>query len=150
MLEQALGFFRGYNLFIREWGNGVLYPLGAYLAFVSCTFLWRVYRASPVAWRDEPGVALACAFVWIFAGESARAGSAWLALNAQRETRALPPMVEDMASLAFALAAACLVGVFFRCIWLFADEGKGVRETFTAILWTAAILALSNLLADWL
>lgn len=145
-MEFSLSFLRGWNLFIREWGNGLIYPLGAYLAGMSCIFLWRTYRASPVAWRDEPGVALACAFVWFFLGESMRAGSAWLALNAQAEGRKLQPMTEDIASLVFALAAATLLAVFFRCIWIFAPQGKQIKEMAYAVLWTALVLAVANYL----
>lgn len=139
-------WFRGYNLFLREWGNASLYPLMAMLVLMASGMLWRAYRENPVGWRAEPGVDFACVFVPLFLGEGLRAFGAWLALDAQREGRRLTPPMEDVASLMFLLGVGLLVYGAIRFILLLnAPHERGRSFLFVAVF-VAAVLTAAELL----
>lgn len=145
-MNDLLSGLRGYNLFVREWGNGILWPSMFWLAVVTTWFLVRSYVMQPQGWREQRGVAFACVFVWFFIGETLRAGSAWIALDAQREGRRLSAILEDLASLTFMLGAVVLAGMAVRTIWLLAERRARVPTLAAAIIFTAITLTL----AKWL
>lgn len=139
-----LEWFRGYNLFVREWGNGIVYPLCACLLVVVLCFLIRTYVESPEGWRHKKGVDTAYLFLGIFLAEGLRALSAWVPLAAQNDGRKLSPVIEDLVSFGFTLGVTLMVAVLLRSMWLFSPIERKEFTLSAAIAATIVTLTFMN------
>jgi cytochrome b561 len=146
IIDNVLAVFRGYNLVLREYGNGVVFPLCVVLMLVLARYIWQSYTDDPRGWRNKPGMATAIAFWWIFVAEGIRSGSAWAVLNAQNESEPLVGTSLDWASLGFTVGVTLLVIILLRCLFMFTANRRNANALlFASILFTAAFLFLGNI-----
>lgn len=139
-----LDWFKGYNLFIREWGNGIVYPLCACLLVVIACFLIRSYLEDPKGWREKKGVDTAHIFFGLFLAEGLRAVSAWVPLDAQNEGRKLSPALEDFVSFGFTAGVMLMVVILLRCVWVYSPIERRELTLSAALLATGVTLAFMN------
>lgn len=145
MFESFVGLFKGSSLFIREWGNSIIYPMAFWLAGVTAYYIMQTYRQYPLTWRTEKGVAFACAFLWIFLAEGVRGVVSWAALDATRDGAKLPAFVEELSSMLYMVSAMALVAIFVRCIWLLAPKGSERLTLGLSVVWTGFIILIAEI-----
>src|SRR3954464_7852255 len=68
---------------VREWLNGMLIPLTLCIQFIIFRSLWEARKYLGSQWNRAPGVASACALLWIFLADGLRATMAWSLLHQQ-------------------------------------------------------------------
>ena len=141
-----LDWFRGYNMIIREWGNGVVYPLCACLLVVIVCFLIRTYLEDPRGWREKKGVETAHIFFGMFLAEGLRAISAWVPLAAANEGRKLSPFLEDVVSFGFTLGVGLMVLILLRSMWVFSPIERKEFTLSAAVAATVITLAVMNVI----
>lgn len=134
------------NLIIREWLNGSLFPLSAFLTVCILTFLYDTRKMFGKRWTREKGVATACSLAWIFFCESIRAGGVWLILRSQNDGVPVPDWVQHIVNVAFMFSAAGLIVTILRCTFLFSPPRWGNRYWMISAGTTVVFLILSHLL----
>lgn len=144
MLYQELHLLQS-NLIIREWLNGSLFPLSAFLCVCILTFLWDTRKIFGKGWHREKGVATACSLAWIFFCESVRALGVWYILRSQNTGRDVPDWLQHVINIALMFTAAAMVITILRCTFLFSPPRWGNRYWMVSAYTTLAFLILSHL-----
>lgn len=134
------------NLIIREWLNGSLFPLSAFLCFVICVFLHDTWREEGKGWRKTPGIATACCLAWIFFCESIRAGGVWWILRTMNDGQVVSIWTQWVINVAFMFSAGALVVTILRCTFLFSPPRWGHRYWLASAITTLCFLLLSHVL----
>lgn len=132
------------NLIIREWLNGSLFPLSAFLCYVICHFLYGTRAEIGPGWQKEDGVATACALAWIFFCESVRAGGVWWILRTQNDGHAVSVWMQWVLNIGFCFSAAALIATILRCTFLFSPPSWGHRYWIASALTTLVFLLVSH------
>lgn len=133
-----------YNLIIREWLNGALLPLSVALAIIISIFLAETWWKHGRGWTGLPGIAVSCAFWWLFTAESIRAGVVWVLLRIQNDGQKVTAALDWYVNIAFILGATLLILAFLRCIYLFTPTRWGHRYWIASLFVTIVFLALSE------
>lgn len=139
-----------YNLILREWLNGSLLPLSLSLSLIIGVFLFNTWLASGGGWQwrwtEEKGIKVSCAFFWLFAYESVRAGTVWVLLRIANDGQRVTEWLDSMVNIAFVVGAAGLAVTFLRCCYLFTPESWGHRYWIGTLIFTIVFLVLSEML----
>lgn len=136
-----------YNLVIREWLNGALFPLNVALTFAIGVYLGQSFleaRNQCVSFRYMSGVQTACSLWWVFLCEAIRSGAVYASLNAGNRDVELPPQAQEFASVSLAVAALILCITLLRCIYLFTPRSWAGYFTFASVLVTCAFLIFTH------
>lgn len=144
--DNMLAAFRGYSLTLREYGNGVVFPLCFILGIVLTRYIWQSYMDDPRGWRNKAGMDTAVAFWWLFAAEGIRSGCAWAVLNAQNDSEPLVGVPLDWAGFGFTLGVTVMVFVLLRCLYIFTNSRRNANALLVvSVLFTAAFLLIGNI-----
>jgi len=135
-----------YNLVIREWLNGALFPLSLSLSFIISVFLLDTWRMHGKGWTTLPGIKVSCALWWLFSAESVRAGIVWVLLRIQNDNQRVSYLLDFAVNIGFVLGAITLIGSFLRCIYLFTPSKWGHVYWVASVLLTVIFLVLSDIL----
>jgi hypothetical protein len=147
MIEELFHITKGYNLFVREWGNGMSFPLCAAIVVVLTMHFYNVHRSNPRGWAKGDGFNWATTLYFLFIAEGLRSFSVWIPLRAANHGARLSMLAENLVSISFIVSYALLVAVVMRCLWMFASPPP-IRKFWTLVLslaGTAAILTLANM-----
>lgn len=137
-VAKLLSIFQGWNLYIREYGNGTIFAVCIVLTIVLGQFLFRTYRfaGTLAAFRRADGSTIACILWWLLMLEGLRALCAYIPLEAVNAGVTLSDMTRNAVSLGFAASVIMLVIVLLRALILFQ-----LRERIPAtLLFFAAVL----------
>lgn len=133
-----------YNLVIREWLNGALFPLSLALAFIIGVFLFDTWRIHGRGWTTLPGIRTSCAMWWLFSAESIRAGIVWILLRIQNDGQRVTDALDYAVNVGFMFGATALIVAFLRCIFLFTPPKWGHVYWVASVLVTVLFLVLSD------
>lgn len=132
------------NLIIREWLNGSLFPLSAFLTWVILVFINDTRKEVGSGWTSTYGIPTACSLAWIFLCETVRAGGVWIILRTQNDGHAVPLYVQWVINTAFMFSAAALVVTILRCTYLFSPPRWGHRYWIASAATTLVFLLISH------
>lgn len=132
------------NLLIREWLNGSLFPLSAFLTWVILVFINDTRLEIGPGWSKTDGIPTACALSWIFFCETIRAGGVWIILRTQNDGYLVPLYVQWTINAAFIFSATAMVVTILRCTYLFSPPRWGHRYWVASAITTLAFLLLSH------
>ena len=151
MVLKALSVFSGWNLVIREYGNGVVLCLCFILATVIGSFLMRTYSAVGVfsVWRKTDGAQTACILLWLLMAEGLRSLCAFIPLNALNDGLQLSETATNIDSLGFTIAVLALALVLIRAVFLFQERDR-IGLTLTVAVITIASVVWWRDLMQWL
>lgn len=127
------------NLMVREWLNGGLIPLNVSILIVITQSLWVTYRSYGPGWASQPGIASACALLWIFAADLIRSCLAWSYLHAQN--LGLPTSHYGYTTTILYIIAGTMATVAtFRLIYTLSPSSWGHRAWIAAAILTALFM----------
>lgn len=132
------------NLIIREWLNGSLFPLSAFLTYVILTFINDTRIEVGKGWSRTEGIPTACALAWIFFCDTIRAGGVWVILRTQNDGHVLPMYMQWIINVAFTFSAAALIVTILRCTYLFSPPRWGHRYWVASAITTLLFLLISH------
>lgn len=134
-----------YNLIIREWLNGALFPLSISLSVIISVFLFDTWRFHGKGWTTLPGIRVSCAMWWLFTAESIRAGLVWVLLRIQNDGQLVTDTLDVAVNIGFMFGATALIVAFLRCIFLFTPPRWGHVYWVLSVLITCGFLVLSDI-----
>lgn len=112
------------NLTIREWLNGGLIPLNVCIIIIILHSLWEASRKYGPGWATQPGIASACALLWIFTADLIRSAVAWSLLHDQGRSQPLQYLSSNTTML-YIIAGTMASCATFRLIYTLSPSRWG-------------------------
>lgn len=132
------------SLVAREILTAFLFPLSLCLLLFVARFLYLTRVIYGRGWRVIPGIATACALLWVFTGDTIRTGITWLLLKLWEAGYQLwgSPLVGYI----YVVSVIMSILASLRCIYIFSKDEMGHWGWVGAALFTLLFAAVTRML----
>lgn len=133
------------SLAAREFLTAFLFPLSLCLLVFVMRFLYLTRLIHGRGWQVIPGVATACALMWVFFGDTIRTGITWSLLKL-REAGYTQLWGSPTVSYIYVVSVIISVCASLRCIYLFSRDEMGHYGWIIAALFTILFVLITHTL----